>query len=427
MEKGVIENEEKLEDIFKRYKKKKYGIISKIYSTNEESKVYQYAAEILYKKYGHIISKEKIFDVISKRGHIFTMILKNREAFYEVKTGNIGIQHFLNKFTEGLLHEIVHKLGFEQADNSFKEMSTIFKEAGTEIVAAETLSNNEDGRELIFQDIWAKYPEKVDSNFLSVCIVNQINLAIGNENLEKSILKGKDYFKPAIIERWGESTYVFLKENIEDLSRIENRFWRDYEFLSEEERERITDDMKKRIDLIQNTILETEFDKRMSSIFSKTESKKFLKDLLTFEENRIRIKSDLSGKIKFIDVGFEAYFNRCKENLETRFGILNILYNENSWQEKYKKKEILYEITDEEKKEIALLAIEFKRKYKKKSHFTKVIESIFGKKQEMLEENNSTFNKRLEMYKVDINFESNESNEKNIERQCKKNNKERLR
>ena len=45
----------------------------------------------------------------------------------------------------------------------------------------------------------------------------------------------------------------------------------------------------------------------------------------------------------------------------------------------------------------------------------------------MLEENNSTFNKRLEMYKVDINFESNESNERNIERQCKKNNKERLR
>lgn len=412
MEKEIIE-EEQIEDILKRYKKSGYGIISKIYSIQEEYNVYKYAAEILSKRYGHIISKEKIFDVISRRGHIFTMLIKNREAFYEVKTANIGIQHFLDKFTEGLLHEIIHKLGFEQSDTSFHEMSTIFKEAGTEIVSAEALSNNKYGRELIFPNTWAKYPEKTDDSFLTVCLANQINLAIGGETLERSILSGKDYFKPAIINKWGEATYVFLKENIEDLSRIEEKFWKDYEFLPEDEINEKVDEMRNRIGLIQNAILQAEFDKRIVDVSSKEDATKFLKDLLRFEENRARIKQTSFNKDDcFIDLGFETEFNRYKNDLESQFGVLPIEYDENTWEKKYKNKEILHEITDEEKKEIALLSIEFKRRYKKKNYFRKMTEKLFGRKQKMLEDNNIV-NKGFERYKVDIDFKNDEKKKNN--------------
>lgn len=398
------EMEEKIEDVLYRYRKKGYGDIAKFYSIQEEQEVYKKGAQILSKKYGDIISKEEIYEILSRRGRIYTMKLNNRMAFFEIKTANIGIPHFLDRFTETLLHELVHKLGFEECDESFKNMSQVFKEAGTEIVAGEALSNNTYGREVIFRKTFSKYPEKVDDSFLEVCLVNQINTAIGGKNLEKSILKGRDYFKPAIIEQWGEETYVFLKENIEDLSRMENKFWKDYEFFSEDERCSKEDELRKRIYLIQDTILESEFNKRFSKITSKSEADKFLKELLEFEENRVRIKETSDDeKIFFKDLSFIEYFNKYKNELQKKYGNIDLEFDESAWQKKYKNKKILNEVTEDEKTEVALMALEFRKKYKKRGAISQFFDKLFKKPQKLLEQQKDEkfMNKEFKQYKVE--------------------------
>ena len=235
----ITETEEDIEKIAYRYRKMGYGYISKVYSKEVEKNYYRQAAKIVSTKYNQFITEQEMYEIISNRGKIFTMVVKgNRRAFLETQTGNIGISHFLDRMTELLLHELIHKVGYERNNKSFLYMSVIFKEAGTELIKSRALSDYTTKR-FILKDLWASYPEKLDDSFLISSLVNQLNEAVGGQTLEKSILQGDDFFKPSIIEKYGEGSFIFLKENMEDLSREEMRYWTNFiDFPPEEQTEK---------------------------------------------------------------------------------------------------------------------------------------------------------------------------------------------
>lgn len=374
---NVSNNEESIEQLAKRYKKMRWGYIAKAYSQNEEEETYKEIANIISDKYGHIVSFDEIVERLSKRGHIYTMdICGKKDGFYEFKTGNVGLSHFLNRITTVSLHEFIHKIGFESGETSFKEMSIVFNEAGTDLVDAKSLSDKEK-REFIFHKVWGKVPEKVNDNVLNICLTNQLNEAVGGESLENSILKGKDFFKTAIIDKYGEASYVFLKENIEDLSRYENKYWSDYSYLTDEAKLEKEDELKKRIFLIQDYILEIEFDRRLEEVNSLESAKKFLNDLNEFGLNRVKIKQYTEdGREVFVDPGFKEHFEKYKQNLEMQYGTTGIIYDESVWEKLYEEKETENEISDEEKVAIRDLSIIFKKAHSNKN----LISKIFGNK-----------------------------------------------
>ena len=401
-----FDNKEKnlVEDII-RYKKIKWGYIAKVYSKEEEEEIYREATTLIYNRYGHIRNYDSIFETLTNRGNIYTMdITRNRnKAFYDKITGNVGLPHFLNRITSSSMHEFVHKIGFEVADESFKNMNLVFNEAGTEIVGARSLSNQE-GRNFIFKSVWAKFPEKVDDSFLNVCLTNQLNEALGGEYLERSILTGRDLFKKRIIEKYGEPRYVFLSENMKDLSREERRYWAIYQYLTEEQRTIREEKMKEKIFLIQDCILESEFEKRFENIDSLDNGKTFLNDLKEFGKNRVKIKK---SDDTFEDPGFKDLFEKYKKQIETKYGKTDIFYDESEWEKCYEEIEDIQEVTDDEKRTILDMSIMFNKNHRSKSTLSRFLDSIL-KKQEVLPENfNNIKEDKTINFKHQINMDYN--------------------
>lgn len=368
-----------LERISKRYRALFFGDVAKGYTDIEESIVYREVANLISAKYGDIISKEEIESILASKGKIFTMVVKNRVAFYEYQTGNIGIPHFL-RLTTTLCHELVHKLGYLQKDSTFSDMNPVFKEAGTEFVSATSL-DDKFGRILIFNGVYGKFPEKTDEEYLSIALVNQLNQALGGKSLERSILRGHDYFKEEIIKRWGNDYYVHFSENIKDIARIESEYWKEYRDLDEDEKATIETDLKHRIADFQDTIIDVEFGSRVQNVKTREEAESFLKELKEFGMNRIRYsRSSPEGKREYYDPNFVDIFEHFKQNLEVDFGNIDIQYDEFEWVKRFPKKEIIKEVSEQEADEVYLLARDIRKSIKASKGLAAFISKVFKDK-----------------------------------------------
>ncbi len=368
---------EDISELTKRYRKMHWGNIAKIYSKSEEEIYYRQAANLLSKKYSHIINADEVFEILSKQGNIYTMyIINNENAFYEFKTGNILIFHFLDRMTQTLLHELIHKLGFSRKNEAFNKMSAIFNEAGVELVSAKAIDEKEK-IEFLFHNASAKMPNNISDSFISVALTNQINEAIGGEWLEKSILKGENFFELEIAKRYGEGSFVFIKENIEDLARIERKYWKNYKYLSDKEKEEQEEVLKNKIVEIQDFILESEFDKKFKNIDSLEKGKVFLEELKKFGLNRIKFRDNSNFISKWKDSSFKMFFYRYKKDIEEKYGTTDIIYDEMFWENNYEFNICDdNEISEEEKMEILNLSIDFQREHKAKGFLSKILDKI---------------------------------------------------
>lgn len=397
-------NLESLNEVTNRYRKMNLGFVAKDYEQDEENKIYEEVTDLICKKYGNFIKRDEALSVLKSKGKIYTMDVKKREGFYEYKTGNVGIPHFL-RLTPTLMHELVHKLGYLQADESFRQMSNVFKEAGTELVSATSLSDKE-CRILIFKGVYSKFHEKTESNYLNVNLVNQINQAIGGNTLEKSIVTGKDYFKQAIIDRWGEGCYVNLEKNIEDIAKEEEKYWNLYEYISEDDKLEAESKLRKHIFSVQDTILKAEFDRRFEEVDSRDSAIEFLRSLKDFETNRIRVLDEDSSDRLFKDPGFEEIYNKYKFQLEKKYDNINIIYFESEWKGNYPSKRFVDEVSDEEKRQILVLASEQKKRAKQENRLSNLFRRLFSKQRRLkdINQNNEVANKNPKYessYKVD--------------------------
>lgn len=366
-----------INQIAKKYRILSFGDVAKGYSLEEEYKIYEEVATLVSRKYGKFISKEEIQEILASKGRIFSMRVKGRTAFYEYATANIGIPHFL-RLTTTLCHELIHKIGYLRKDKTFIDMNPEFKEAGTEFVSA-TSMDDKFGRIVIFEGVYGKFPNKTDVKFLSIALVNQINQALGNQTLEKSILLGHDYFKEEIIKKWGEEYYIFFSENIKDIARIEKRYWKDYYNLEEKEKISYQEDLKKRITDFQDTIVDVEYRKRIKNIKSKKEAVKFLEEFKNFGFNRIRhLVMTNDKKSEYVDTNFSNVFQEFKEILEQSYGNLDITYDDTEWQKKYQKKELIDEVTEQEADEIYFMARDLRKKLKANNGISGLISKLFN-------------------------------------------------
>lgn len=267
-------------------------------------------------------------------------------------------------------------------------MKSIFVEVGTELVAASALSEKS-GIAAVLPRFWGKFPEKASTDLLALSLTNQLNIAEGGENLEKSILYGKDYFKNAIIEKYGEKNYVFLAEQINDISVEEQEYLAQYLNDEEEKLEPLRIKLLDKAIKIQDYILRLEFDKKMQEIDSEENAHEFLKELVAFSSNRLKIEAisvDENGKEKssFEDEGFTKYFENSKTYIKSKFPNINVDYIEENLID-LPVNDLSFSVSEEELIEIEQMAMAFenlsrkklkeRNKEKRKSFFRK----LFGK------------------------------------------------
>lgn len=368
-----------LEKMAKHYREISYGDVAKMYTFEEECKIYEEFVSLISARFEKDVDKEEIYKLLQSKGRIFTMVVKGREAFYEYETANIGIPHFL-RLTSTLCHELVHKLGYLRKDKTFNQMNPVFKEAGTEIVSAKSLDDKE-GRSLILNGVYAKEPVKADSNHLSIVLASQINEALGGGVLEKSILTGHDYFKEEIIARWGKDYYLYLSENIKDISRLEEKYWNNYKYFDEEDKDLQEYDLKHRIAQVQDTILDAEFGSRVWEVKNKEESERFLERLKAFGEYRVRhVRTTDDGKREYFDPNFEEAFEDFKAELESKVGPLNTTYDEFDWVKKYPQNEVFVEIEEREADEVYLMSEHLRKTINSQKGLMGFFRKIFGDK-----------------------------------------------
>lgn len=243
------------------------------------------------------------------------------------------------------------------ADLSFVKLNPVIREAGAELISARALSFGNEGREIVADGLAAKLPEMTSTEFLEVALLGQLDYVIGNQRLETTILTGRDVFTPALISKYGEKKAVYLLETLNDIERLYQR----------DEQSSI---LCEKIADFQNNLLCFEFDNKLENVNSLEDGQEFLEELLNFREGRIKVREELD-KIYYTDRDFEAYFKKCKHTIERKYGQIDIGYDEEEWAKKYKFKQMIPEISEEEIEDILKLSIEFTKIHKKKGVLAK--------------------------------------------------------
>lgn len=328
-------------------------------------------------------------------GNIVTVHFDDKkQGIYDRKTGNIGINHFLNRITPTLTHECTHKIGYEVADDSFGFLNPVVREAGTELVSVRALSFGREGREIVEDGLAAKLPIMTSTDFLDVSLVSQLDYLLGNQELDRTILKGKDFFTPALVEKYGEEKTVYILELLNDISRFSKN-------------EKKFNSLVQSVKEFQSCLLDMEFSKRLDSLTSLTEGIEFLEDLLKFGDERIK-RREKEDSIRYTDKEFEEYFKHCKEQIEKQFGKTEIEYFESEWERKYPFKPMLEDISNQEKNDILELSVKFSKVYRKNSLLNKILNKNRKKDIKSLSsgeyDDNSNVMNMINKYKVDTDI-----------------------
>ena len=362
--------DEELYNLIKKYKKKKNGRIAKIYTRDEELAIYEAAAKIIDLKFDDIISKEETFELLSKKGNIYSMdfCYDNRIGMCEKNSCNIGVNSIIKKMTPTLMHELIHKLGFVRGNKSFFKMNNIYLEAGTELVTSELLKTKDCYIEGT-NGIWTKTSDAQEVYFLQIALVNQINYIIDDNMLEKSILKGENYFEQAIIDKFGSHNSKYISIQLEDIKKLQEEYNVDRNL-------GVLELLKSKISNLQDNIMDLAFKNRYKSIENETEAEEYLKDLIDFSFQRVKF-TDMNN-LAPSDNSFEDYFKLQKNELEERFNTkFDVEYRRIDWLTKYEFR-VVDEIDDSEERDIAHLANKLEAKFVKRKIIDRV-KKFFGR------------------------------------------------
>ena len=375
---------EDIDKLAKRYRIEKLGYIATGYIKEQEEAVYMAASKILASKYSDLISINDIYEKLKSKGHIFTIYKYSgdrRTGLYDSKTDNVLVSYIIKRMSENLLHELTHKAGFVNADESFFNMNYDVRENGTEIVASSSFSSKY-SKNAVLPYIWGRYPENTSSELLVYSLVNQLNLLVGGNTLEKSILNGHDYFKETIENKYGSEFCEYVFSQISLITKKKNTLYANFkEFgLENEKNIKAASDFFEEIQFFEDTILRKELDFRLRSIDSLKDSKHFLVQLSNFGKNRLQKENDNSV---LEDENFEKIFNEYKEKLEQIYGETGIVLQRPKIEE-LPILEIEDDLDSGEIEVIEQMAIQFEKtsrkrlKDKKRSKISKAFKKIFG-------------------------------------------------
>ena len=403
-----------LDKLAKQYRDKKIGYIATGYIKEQEEAVYLAASKILASKYPNIVTANELYSILNSKGKIYTIHRcdgdRRKGLFDGTKRANILIPYFIRKMTENLLHELIHKIGFLRADNTFLKMNEDIRETGTEIVASSSMSTKF-GKTKVLPNVYGKFPENAYSDLLTYSLINQLNLLTGEETLEKTILGGHDYFKEEIVSKYGSDFYKYISTQISLISDKANMH---YEMANElginnEKVSAIGKEFFQDIKLFEDKILKQEFDQRFLKIDSLDAGKHFLEQLNNFGENRLQEKNE-NGQL--VDKNLEEIFNKYKEKIEKIYGKTNIEFR-NPDIDKLPNLAFEENLEDDELIIIEQMAMDFQKESKarlkeqRRLKFKKFFYNTFGidykEKNKALPEATSNFDERVRVENLSEN------------------------
>ncbi len=393
----------KTERMYKIFKRVGYGRIIIENDEKVENIVYEGVSRLLHLRYGSIIDKNELYTRISKYGKIYTMDMKEKNGFYDENTASIGINHFLNKLTNTLLHEIVHKAGKLSFSESFYNLPNVYKEAGAEIISSETLKTKY-CREYIYNGNWARFPNTLQSRFLLCSLVNQLSIAIGENEFVDTIVNGTNSFEKKSEEILGKDKFKEYTQKLENIVNIEKKYWKK-DIDDENARKATEEKLNGLVDEWQNNLLKDVFGKK--EIFLYEDANEYLKKLKEFSE--LRIKKE-NKNYEFSDTFFKDFFNNAKEKIEKMFpnDKFEVEYSEKEWSEKYKCNTI-----DERNLSDKEVLAKMESVYEKTSFLKKVLNKNNSKKVKMLDEKSkSDFDERLKINLEKISIQNYAEREK---------------
>ena len=355
----------------KIYRKGNFGVIVQSYPKKFEEFIYRKVANLIARKYSDIISEEEIYDILNSAGCIYTMDVSplHGHGFYHYNSADVGVKSYLNKISPELVHELIHRLGALRFNPGFYDMDSIYKDAGTELVTNVSLEAVE-CKECIVRGSWVK-SYGPDAEYLTqVSLVNLINLGMGGNTLERSVLQGNNCFQRKMLEMFGKEESISITNRIKEILSLEKEYWNYYiKHGNDEFRER---KIGSRIQLLQDDIMEKCFDKRFDKVESKEEAMQLLKELITFLDHRIKIKEVDGDNVRFVDYSGNTYFTLKKLEVMKRFKFdSDLFYAGDLWSDRYPVQYVRN--VDRVKKNKEIKDIKNKAKLKTKKRFISII------------------------------------------------------
>ena len=105
-------SQQDIEEKNKFFQKNNYGIIVQSYPFEYERLIYEKIANLISRKYPGIVDEVDIINTLSSAGSIYTMKVSSTHGhgFYHMNSADIGVYSYLDRISEELLHEIIHKI-----------------------------------------------------------------------------------------------------------------------------------------------------------------------------------------------------------------------------------------------------------------------------------------------------------------------------
>lgn len=200
--------------------------LRKLYSRSDEDKIYKRAIELLNKAFPNLVRLDEI-SVLQEKGRVFLTDYDKsatHKGEHYGKTADISTKFpvFNGEIDLTMLHELVHKFTFVKGiitEEDFEKNSAYY-EGATELTAQKAFqglkkeSTMASGYKVNLSGDVAYTPQ--------VSLLQQLDLLLGGEFVEKSILVDKDALKNEMIARFGEENYTFIWNRIADTRNATN-------------------------------------------------------------------------------------------------------------------------------------------------------------------------------------------------------------
>lgn len=303
--------------------------IRKLYSRSQEDKIYKKAIELLNETFPSLVRLDEI-SVLQSKGRVFLTDYEEsatHKGEQYGKTADVSTKFpiFGGNIDVTMLHELVHKFTFVKGiivEEDFEKNSAYY-EGATELVAQKAFnkrkirkeSTNASGYKVNLPGDFAYIPQ--------VALLEQLDLLLGGDFVEASVLADKDALKNEMIAQFGEDNYNFIWNRIADTRNAIN----DLKLIGEA------------IDDVQRVIIENCLPQKLKSLKTKEEFEQFFESVRAIGD--IRLTND-QNKEEF-KKQYANYFTYAKKSAEVQGLDTSFLdkYKEYNYEE-YSKTDELY-------------------------------------------------------------------------------------
>ena len=280
--------------------------LRKIYSKTEEEQIYFVAIQMLSEAYPEIVTQADI-EVLKSKGRLFLADYeRSHRGEHYTKTDDISTNSPVvdGKIDETMLHEIIHKLTFLKGIITQEDFTknAPYYEGATELTTQGSFGLAKQSRKILKGEKEYKvnlaedvvYPEQV-------ALLRQINLLLGGNFVEQSILQDKKALENEMSKKFGEHTYTMFFEKMSETMNARGD----------------ADSISKAIDTLQALILENCCTMKLEQARTEQDYLDFMEMLqtlgqmrLTNDENQAEFKHYYNlfyniTKVKFTQKGYD--------------------------------------------------------------------------------------------------------------------------